>query len=70
MRFLPDTYQLETLPGNSQFGHTFDPWAHQLVNENARPLRASNVSVMPERLENSVSVEQMRDLLAFLKKGR
>jgi putative heme-binding domain-containing protein len=31
-------------------------------------LQSSDVSVMPEGLENSVNVEQMRDLLAFLKK--
>lgn len=38
VRFRPDTYQLETLSGNSQFGHTFDPWGHQLMNENAHHL--------------------------------
>ena len=40
-----------------------------IARSDIRTLRASNVSVMPEGLENSVSVEQMRDLLVFLKKG-
>jgi putative membrane-bound dehydrogenase-like protein len=28
VRFRPDTHQLESLSGGSQFGHTFDEWGH------------------------------------------
>ena len=28
VRFRPDSFQLETLSTNSQFGHTFDDWGH------------------------------------------
>ena len=28
VRFRPDSYRLETLSSNSQFGHTFDDWGH------------------------------------------
>ncbi len=38
VRFRPDTYQLEAMSGESQFGHTFDPWGHQLLTSNATHL--------------------------------
>lgn len=38
VRFKPDTYELEALSGESQFGHTFDPWGHHLLTENAKHL--------------------------------
>ncbi len=38
VRFRPDSYEIEALSGNSQFGQTFDPWGHQIMNENAHHL--------------------------------
>lgn len=38
VRFRPDTYQLETLSGESQFGQTFDAWGHHILNSNAHHL--------------------------------
>jgi putative membrane-bound dehydrogenase-like protein len=35
IRFKPDTYGLEMLSGESQYGHTFDPWGHHLCTSNA-----------------------------------
>ncbi|MBC7892146.1 MAG: dehydrogenase, partial [Sphingobacteriaceae bacterium] len=36
VRFKPDSYQLEALAGESQFGQTFDDWGHQFLVENAQ----------------------------------
>ncbi len=36
VRFKPDSHELESLSGESQFGQTFDPWGHQFLVENAR----------------------------------
>lgn len=38
VRFKPDSYELEALSGESQFGHTFDPWGHHFMTENAKHL--------------------------------
>ncbi|MCY7355949.1 MAG: c-type cytochrome [Rudanella sp.] len=38
VRFRPDSYELEALSGESQFGHTFDPWGHHFLTENAKHL--------------------------------
>ena len=38
VRFRPDVQALEMMSGESQFGHTFDPWGHQLLNSNAHHL--------------------------------
>ncbi|MEQ9443492.1 MAG: c-type cytochrome [Cyclobacteriaceae bacterium] len=46
VRFRPDTHQLETLSGESQFGHTFDAWGHQLLTSNENHLFHE---VMPAR---------------------
>jgi len=35
VRFKPDTYQLEALSGQTQFGHTSDPWGHRIYTSNA-----------------------------------
>lgn len=35
IRFKPDSYELEMLSGESQYGHTFDPWGHHFCVENA-----------------------------------
>ncbi len=37
VRFKPDSFQLESLAGRSQFGHTFDPWGHHFLVSNATP---------------------------------
>ena len=39
IRFRPDTFQLESLAGHSQFGHTFDEWGHYFTLNNANHLR-------------------------------
>jgi len=38
VRFRPDTYELEELSGETQFGQTFDPWGHHLLTANANHL--------------------------------
>lgn len=38
VRFKPDTYELEALSGETQFGHTFDSWGHHFLTENAKHL--------------------------------
>ncbi|AQG81774.1 PVC-type heme-binding CxxCH protein [Spirosoma montaniterrae] len=38
VRFRPDTYQLEELSGETQYGQTFDPWGHHLLTSNANHL--------------------------------
>lgn len=38
VRFRPDTYELEAMSGESQFGITFDCWGHQLLTSNATHL--------------------------------
>ncbi|MGB3588936.1 MAG: PVC-type heme-binding CxxCH protein [Tunicatimonas sp.] len=38
VRFRPDTYALEMMSGESQFGHTFDHWGHQIMTSNANHL--------------------------------
>lgn len=35
IRFKPDTYELEMLSGETQYGHTFDNWGHHFCVENA-----------------------------------
>lgn len=37
VRFKPDTYEIQSLSGRSQFGHTFDPWGHHFSVSNAHP---------------------------------
>ena len=37
VRFKPDTFEIESLSGRSQFGHTFDPWGHHFSVSNAHP---------------------------------
>lgn len=39
VRFRPDTYQLESLSGSSQFGHTFDEWGHRFTLNNSIHVR-------------------------------
>ena len=34
-RFKPESYELEMLAGESQYGHTFDTWGHHFCVENA-----------------------------------
>lgn len=38
VRFRPDTHELEMRSGNSQYGHTFDPWGHHFNTSNAAHL--------------------------------
>jgi putative membrane-bound dehydrogenase-like protein len=38
VRFKPDSYELETLSAATQYGHTFDPWGHHFLTENAHHL--------------------------------
>ncbi|MEM6843681.1 MAG: PVC-type heme-binding CxxCH protein [Bacteroidota bacterium] len=38
VRFRPDTYELEMMSGESQFGQTFDHWGHQILTSNANHL--------------------------------
>jgi putative membrane-bound dehydrogenase-like protein len=38
VRFRPDIQALEMMSGESQFGHTFDTWGHQILNSNAHHL--------------------------------
>ena len=35
IRFQPDAYKLEMLAGETQYGHTFDPWGHHFLTSNA-----------------------------------
>jgi putative membrane-bound dehydrogenase-like protein len=37
LRLKPDTYEIESLSGQSQFGHAFDDWGHHFAVDNARP---------------------------------
>ena len=37
VRFKPDSHEIESLSGRSQFGHTFDPWGHHFSVSNAHP---------------------------------
>jgi len=37
IRFRPDTFELQMRSGNSQFGHTFDPWGNHFLNDNSHP---------------------------------
>lgn len=37
VRFKPDTHELASLAGRSQFGHTFDTWGHHFLVSNATP---------------------------------
>lgn len=37
IRFRPDSFELQMLSGNSQFGHTFDPWGNHFLNDNSHP---------------------------------
>lgn len=37
VRFKPDSHELESLSGRSQFGHTFDAWGHHFLTSNATP---------------------------------
>ncbi len=39
IRFRPETYQVETLSGSSQFGHAFDPWGHHFTMNNSNHAR-------------------------------
>jgi putative heme-binding domain-containing protein len=41
-----------------------------VLRQDIEEIRSSGVSLMPEGLEKSISVEQMADLLAFLKNWR
>ena len=38
VRFKPESFELEMLAANSQYGHTFDPWGHHFQTSNADPL--------------------------------
>lgn len=38
VRFRPDTYELELMSAESQFGQTFDTWGHQFLVSNAHHL--------------------------------
>lgn len=35
VRFRPDTFEMETRSGASQFGHTFDAWGHHFLVDNS-----------------------------------
>ncbi|MES2796237.1 MAG: PVC-type heme-binding CxxCH protein [Bacteroidota bacterium] len=38
VRFKPDSDELESLSGETQFGHTTDPWGHRFYTDNANHL--------------------------------
>ncbi|MEM1135665.1 MAG: PVC-type heme-binding CxxCH protein, partial [Bacteroidota bacterium] len=38
VRFKPDSHEMETLSGETQFGHTTDPWGHRIYTSNAHHL--------------------------------
>lgn len=38
VRFKPDTYQIESLSGETQYGHTTDPWGRRFYTDNANHL--------------------------------
>ena len=44
IRFRPDMYELEMLSGESQYGHTFDPWGHHFCTSNANHLFTEIIS--------------------------
>jgi len=62
IRFKPDTRELETLSGESQYGHTFSPSGHHLCTENAhhlfhevvaaKYLRRNPALLVPDATEN------------------
>lgn len=35
IRFKPDIFGLESMSGETQYGHTFDPWGHRFYTDNA-----------------------------------
>lgn len=35
VRFKPDVFGLESMSGETQYGHTFDPWGHHFYTDNA-----------------------------------
>ncbi len=35
VRFKPDSFGLESMSGETQYGHTFDPWGHRFYTDNA-----------------------------------
>lgn len=37
VRFRPNTFEIESLAGRSQFGQTFDTWGHHFLLDNANP---------------------------------
>ena len=39
VRFRPDSFELETLAGRSQFGHAFDEWGHYFTLDNSNHAR-------------------------------
>lgn len=38
VRFKPDSYQIESLSGETQYGHTTDPWGRRFYTDNANHL--------------------------------
>ncbi|SOE22224.1 putative membrane-bound dehydrogenase domain-containing protein [Spirosomataceae bacterium TFI 002] len=38
VRFKPETFEIESLSGESQYGHTTDPWGHRFYTDNANHL--------------------------------
>jgi len=38
IRFKPDSYEIEMLSGESQYGHTFDNWGHHICTDNSNHL--------------------------------
>lgn len=45
IRFRPDTYELEMLAGESQYGHSFDNWGHHFCTSNADHLFTEIIAV-------------------------
>ena len=38
IRFRPDSYEIEMLSGQTQYGHTFDNWGHHICTDNSNHL--------------------------------
>ncbi len=70
VRFRPDSFQLETLSTNSQFGHTFDDWGHYFTigsasNGHHEVIAARYLERNPEMLLRSTEQTLSTDTAVF-----
>ena len=58
VRFKPDSYELEALSGDTQFGYTLDPWGHRIYTSNARHLYHEVLAAPYQELNPNLLVER------------